>query len=373
MVSTFWHDLPRPIIGLAPMNGITDHPFRHIQKKYGKPMLLVTEFTSVERLCYGDRALLEDLLFDESQRPIIAQIFGQTPDLFRRMAVMLCQLGFDGIDINMGCPTQGVVSRGSGAALIERPQLACEIVRATKAGVEDWRNGATVRDDRGIPLPIVKQVEARHAQLPPIYQARRAIPVSVKTRIGYAVAQVPDWIPRLLESEPVAVTIHGRTLHQAYAGLADWDQIACAAEIARTSRTIILGNGDIQSMEDAHRRIAAYGVDGALIGRASYGNPFLFQQPGDQEALAADKYGQLRIALEHARLFEECISQGVRNRFLPMRKHLAWYVRNLPGAAGLRRELIHTSSLAEVQAILNRYVAYPAWQGNRSAATGFIN
>ena len=366
MTATFWDTLPRPLIGLAPMNGISDHPFRHIQKKYGNPQLLYTEFTAVERLDIGDPALLRHFLYDESQRPIIAQIFGHTPELFRRMAVLLCQLGFDGIDINMGCPAPSVVHRGSGAGLIRTPELAQAIVAATKAGVCDWCNGASVRDDPGAPAQLIAEVEACYARLPAQYQQRRALPVSVKTRIGYDTPQIDSWAPQILASEPVALAIHGRTLRQGYTGQADWDEIARAVELARGTQTLILGNGDVRSLADAEQRVADYGVDGVLIGRASYGNPFLFR-PGDQEAaLAGDRYRVLRIALEHARLFEATISWGARHRFLPMRKHLSWYVRNLHGAASLRRELIQTDSADEVAALLDHYLAYrQAWEAQR--------
>ena len=242
--ASFWAALPRPIVGLSPMNGITDHPFRHIQKKYGDPALIYTEFTGVERLEIGDPDLLDDFRYDECQRPIVAQIFGRTPDLFRRMAVLLCQLGFDGIDVNMGCPSPSVVHRGSGAGLIRTPELAHAIVAATRAGVREWRNGATVRDDPGVPRRIVAAVEARHARLPAHAQARRAVPVSVKTRIGYEKPEVDEWIPRLLECEPAAIAVHGRTLRQGYSGAADWDAIGRAAELARGVAPL-LGNGDV--------------------------------------------------------------------------------------------------------------------------------
>lgn len=352
----FWETLARPIIGLAPMNGITDYPFRHIQKKYGAPMLLYTEFTGVERLAIGDRDLLNDLRYDESQRPIVAQIFGNAPDLFRRMAIMLCELGFDGIDVNMGCPSPGVVHRGSGAGLINTPQVALEIMRATKAGVAEWQNGIKTRDLRGVPLALVEQVEARHRALLADFQQRRAIPVSLKTRIGYETPQVSEWIPRILESAPAAIAIHGRTLRQGYAGQADWDQIARAAVFARAARVPILGNGDIPSLDEAWRRIAECGVDGVLIGRGSYGNPFIFKGEDPAVVHAGDRFRMLRIALEHARFYEASFGTQLRYRFLPMRKHLSWYVRSLPSAAHLRRELIETWSADEVESILTRYM-----------------
>ncbi len=349
------------------MNGVTDHAFRHIQKKHGKPALLYTEFTSVDGLCFGASALLRDLLYDESQRPIIAQVYGCIPHNFYRAAIVLCQLGFDGIDINMGCPSKSIAQRGAGAALIQTPQLAQEIVAAARRGVQDWLHGATVRQTADIPAALAAQVEARHRRLPAAFRQRRPIPVSVKTRIGYASPQVAEWIPQLLASEPAAISLHGRTLAQGYSGTADWDAIGRAAELARGSGTAILGNGDIRSVADARRRSADYGVDGALIGRASYGNPYVFRVEGraahaPNGAPSArhdpDPHALFHIALEHARLFEASFARLEGYHFLPMRKHLGWYVRATPGARHLRRELGLTSSLGEAVAAIERYLAY---------------
>ena len=358
------------------MNGVTDHVFRFIQKKYGNPMLLFTEFTSVDGICAGASALLKDFLFDESQRPIIAQIYGRTPENFYQTAILLCQLGFDGIDINMGCPSKSIASAGAGAGLIRTPGLAQEIVRATKRGVRDWQNGATVHDCVDIPVKLAAQVEARQEKLPAAYQQPRAIPVSVKTRIGYDSSQVEAWIPQLLESEPVAISLHGRTLTQGYAGVSDWGEIGRAAELARGSGTLILGNGDLRSLADAHQRIGNYKLDGALIGRASYGNPYIFkhmEMPAPPEvnggtekgpdgvaeaAFYAERYDMLHIALEHARLYEASFSYMERYQFLPMRKHFGWYVRHLPGASHLRRILTQTSSLEHAVTAIEQYMGY---------------
>ena len=345
------------------MNGITDHPFRHIQKKYGRPMLVYTEFSSVEAVRTGDRRLFKDFFYDESQRPIIAQIYGRTPENFRQTAIMLCRQGFDGIDINMGCPTKSVAMSGAGAGLIRTPKLAQEIIQATRAGVQDWLNGATARDCVDVPEHMVVQTEDRHAELPSEYQQRRPIPVSIKTRIGYDEPEVEEWIPTLLEMDPVAVGIHGRTLVQGYSGEADWDEIAKAVDLARGSRTLILGNGDIQSLDDAYQRIADYGVDGALIGRSSYGNPFVFR-PDGEKILEADKYRLLRIALEHAQVYEQSFSHLERYQFVPMRKHLGWYAHDIPAARGLRNDLARSSGLDEATAILKRYLDYrESWEG----------
>lgn len=341
------------------MNGVTDHPFRHIQKKYGSPMLLFTEFTSVDGICAGASALLKDFLYDESQRPIIGQIYGRVPHNFYQTAIVLCQLGFDGIDINMGCPSKSIANSGSGAGLIRTPLLAQEIVRATKQGVQDWQNGATMRNCVDIPRALAKEVEAIHARLPAPFQQPRPVPVSVKTRIGYSASQVKEWIPQLLESEPVAITLHGRTLTQGYTGDSNWDEISCAAQLAQGSGTLLLGNGDLRSLEDAHQRINTYGTDGALIGRASYGNPYLFRQEfAELHEQNKVNYDYLHIALDHARLYEASFSHIARHNFLPMRKHLGWYVRYIPGASHLRRTLLMASSLQEAVDAIEQYLTY---------------
>ena len=358
MTTTFWETVPRPLLGLAPMDGITNHPTRHIQKKYGQPALIYTEFVAVERLDIGDAAMLKDFLYDESQRPVVAQIYGKSPDRFRRMAVMLCELGFDGIDINMGCPASSIVHRGSGAGLIRTPTLAQAIIAATQAGVAAWQNGATLRDDPGVPAHLVAAVAARRQALPAANQARRPIPVSVKTRIGYAAPQVEEWIPPLLERTPAAIAIHGRTLHQGYRGEASWDEIGAAALLARGSDTLILGNGDVRSHAEALRRATHYALDGVLIGRGSNGNPFVFQPETPAAAHLRDRYLYLHIALEHARLHEAWISQQNPYRFLSMRKQLGWYARSVPGASTLRRALVEANSADDVAAILKRYFAH---------------
>lgn len=345
--STFWTALPRPILGLAPMNGITDYPFRFIQKKYGGPAVLYTEFTSVTGAYTRDGRLLQDFRFDETQRPIVGQIFGRSPDHFRQMAILLCQLGFDGIDINMGCPTRSVAHSGAGAALIKTPTLAQEIVRAVQAGIHDWCGGATVRNCAAIPAFIARLVERRAAELPPEHRVRRALPVSIKTRVGFDAPEVDRWIPQLLETQPAAIAVHGRTLRQAYGGAADWEQIARAATIARGSGVLILGNGDVQTWDEAQRRIAHNGLDGVLIGRAACGNPYVFKPPRSGAEAQQEPLLYLRLAAEHVRLYEAAFGALPYYHFLAMRKHLAWYSNHIPQGAALRRRLLQVHDAAE--------------------------
>lgn len=348
-MTSFWTNLPQPIIGLSPMDGITDHPFRHIQKKYGRPAIMYTEFTSVEGVCHGADRLMTDFLFDETQRPIIGQIYGTTPEYFRQTAIILCQLGFDGIDINMGCPAKNVAHSGAGAALIQTPKLAQAIIKATKAGITDWQNGQTVDDCPDLTEKIRAEVKRRQALLPADYQQPRPLPVSVKTRVGYSHPVVSDWIPTLLEMEPAAIAIHGRTLKQQYGGLANWDEIAAGAELARATSTIVLGNGDVHTLPEALQKVQDYGVQGILIGRATMGNPWVFEPTDSTSAL------RFQIAIEHSRLFEATFSHEECYNFLPMRKHLGWYVKDIPNASQIRIELFQAQNSQDVEQILNRH------------------
>jgi len=349
MESNFWQTLAHPIIGLSPMDGVTDHPFRFIHKKYGKASLMMTEFTSTEGLCHGAEKLLKEFIYDETQRPIIGQIYGTSPEYFRQATVMLCELGFDGIDINMGCPAKNVAHSGAGAALIKTPKLAQEIIAATKQGVIDWTNGVTVTDCPNLTENIRSIVKEKNSQLPEEYKQKKPVPVSVKTRVGFDYPVIEEWIPNLLEMEPAAITVHGRTLKQQYSGLADWDEIGKAAQLAKASNTPLLGNGDIQSLVDAEQKIKTYDLQGALIGRAAFGNPLIFN-PGN-----ADNYNIFNIALEHSRLFEDTFKDNYHYNFLPMRKHLGWYVKSIPKAKEVRQRIFQTNNAIEVEALFREY------------------
>lgn len=351
MKQFFWDSLAHPIIGLSPMDGITDQAFRYIQKKYGNPDLMYTEFTNVEGVCHGATRLLKDFLYDETQRPIVAQVYGTTPNYFRQVAVVLCQLGFDGIDINMGCPAKTVESAGAGAALIRTPQLAQEIILATKQGIQDYLNGITAKNCPDISPDIVAEIEKRHQDLPAKYQKPRKLPVSVKTRVGYDVPIVNEWISTLLEMDLSAIALHGRTLKQQYSGEASWEQIGKAAELCSKTETLLLGNGDITHTELINKYVVDYGVNGVLIGRGSLGNPYIFGK-----IKIEDKISTFQIALEHCTVFEKIYQHDLRYNFLPMRKHLGWYVKNIPNAREVRIELFKTNNAQEVENILKKYL-----------------
>ena len=341
MEKGFWNNLKRPIIALSPMDGVTDAPFRMITAKYGKPDVMITEFTSVEGICAGATKTLNTFLYDESERPVAAQLFGSTPEAFYKASFVLCELGFDGIDINMGCPAKSIASKGAGASLILTPVLAKEIVSKTRQGCEDWAAGKTM-EDAGLHENIIVWVQQnRHAV------SRKILPVSVKTRVGYDQITIEEWVKHLLETEPAAISIHGRTLKQMYTGKADWEAIARAATIIHQTGTTVLGNGDIQSIPQAHEYIKKYGVDGVLIGRAAFGNPWVFK---NKEGTVDER---LEIAKEHAELHQKIFGESY---FMPMRKHLSWYCKGFTGAAEIRQKLMTAKNASDVENILNSVI-----------------
>jgi len=317
----FWGNIELPVIGLSPMDGVTDAAMRFVTAKYGHPGVIFTEFVSAEAMCrLGskktkslEKLVEKDLRFDQTERPIVAQLFGKDPQSFLVAAMKIVELGFDGVDINMGCPAKKVADRGAGAGLIKNHILAREIIEATKQG------------------------------------AGGKIPVSVKTRIGYEKAEVESWIDFLAKQDLATISIHGRTYRQQYQGLADWSEIGRAVEIIRgiSEKTIVLGNGDVKSTQDAKAKMEEFGIDGVLIGRAALGSPWLFT--GEDVSLE----NKLKVAVEHAKKFEELFGE---NNFFAMRKHLAWYAKGFARASDLRQQLVLCSSAVEAKKIVDKFL-----------------
>lgn len=348
----------KAIIGLAPMDGVSDFPFREISKKYGQMDLVFSEFANVEGICHSRNPyILSHFDFSPLQRPFVAQTFGKTPDYYRQAAILLCELGVDGIDINMGCPAKTVAANGSGAALINTPQLAQQVILAVQQGIAQWQGGATLADCPNIYPAMQKALYQKRQDFAVEAAKPRPVPVSVKTRIGVQGETACTWIPYLLEMGIDALTVHGRTLKQSYSGFADWEVIAKVAELVRrqSPKTVVLGNGDVQNYEQALERVKQTGVDGVLIGRASFGQPFIFLPKAvRQQALA--KHNIFAVALEHARLFEATYMQGSEpSLFFPMRKHLAWYTKGVPQAAIIRSELVRSHNADQVEATLRKF------------------
>lgn len=366
---SFWSTLSRPLVGLSPMDGVTDAAFRSVIARQGKPDVVFTEFTHVHDVCRGPEIHLETLLYSESERPIVAQLYGNDPELFYLAAHAVCELGFDGLDVNMGCPSKSVAASGSGAGLIRTPDLAREILQATRRGIEDWASGQTL-EQAGFKSSRVEAFERLNRQRGAISPVpRRYLPLSVKTRLGYEDVIVETWIEQLLMEHPVVISLHGRTLKQMYRGTADWSAIARAAAVVKGTGTWLLGNGDIQNLDQAVARVHETGVDGVLVGRGALGAPWLFRakeqfracateteeiehRPGLAETISLDE--RFAVLLDHARQFQTFFGE---RQFYRMRKHLGWYCKGFPHAAALRARMVQVSSVEELNHVLSEFQA----------------
>jgi len=292
-------------MALAPMADVTDPAFRRLIAKYGKPDVFWTEFVSADGLFLGGYdALIKDLAFTQSERPIVAQFFTSNPDMMRKAASLAKDLGFDGLDINMGCPDKSVEKRGAGANLMKHPELAQEIIRAAKEGAG-------------------------------------GLPVSVKTRIGWMNNELETLLPALLEVEPAVITIHARTRNEMSRVPARWEHVERAVEIRNAKgSTLIFGNGDVSSVADAFQKAKETGCDGVMIGRAIFGNPWLFAKH-PPPILPKDK---LEVLVEHTNLFENLLSH---KKFAVMKKHYKAYLTGWDGAKELRMKLMDAKDARE--------------------------
>lgn len=312
---SFWQNLPRPFFCLAPLADVTDAAFRRIIAKYGKPDVMWTEFVSVDGLCSpGREVLLRDFMYTEAERPIVAQIFGAKPDNFFKIAQLIKELGFDGIDINMGCPDRNIEKQGGGAAMMRSPELAQEVIRAAQEG-------------------------------------GGGLPVSVKTRVGWNKVELDTWIPKLLEMKLAAITLHARTRKEMSNVPARWGHVEEVVEMAKGSETLIIGNGDVRDLEDARVKAAETGADGIMLGRAIFGNPWLFIEkiPTIEEKLG--------VMVEHTKLFYELL--GDIKSFAVMKKHYKAYVNGFDGAKELRMKLMDAATPEEVEAIVRTFFITP--------------
>lgn len=347
------------------MDGVSDAAFRFITAKYGKPDVITTEFISVDGIAYGAARLFDDFIYHQIERPVVAQIFGIEPEYFYQAAQIICELGFDGVDINMGCPAKTVSRRGAGAGLILNPKLAQEIVLAVKAGITDWQQSGLSNKISEKVLTEMWSTKQRLIDLGVEFaHDRKLVPVSVKTRIGYSEVQVEQWIPKLLEVQPASIAVHGRTLKQMYQGEADWQALSMVGEIITgynsqqkgIEKVNYIANGDVDSPEIAKMRLEQSKADGLYIGRGSYGNPWIFADIKSYlsgNSLSSEERSletKARVAYEHALLHYKLKGES---GFVQMRKHLAWYLRGFPGAVKLRVALMQANSPVEVKAILN--------------------
>ncbi len=310
----FWSKLKKPFFVLAPMADVTDAAFRRVIAKYGKPDVTWTEFVSADGLSSpGRKALMRDLEFTDSERPIVAQLFSSKPDKMREAAALCQELGFDGIDINMGCPDRSIEKQGCGAAMIKNPKAARAVIRAAKEGAPK-------------------------------------LPISVKTRIGYNKNEIAAWIPELLAEDIAALTVHCRTRKEMSLVPARWEHIreVTALRDKLAPNTLIIGNGDAKDIADARIKAKEFGADGVMLGRAIFGNPWLFSEkvPTLRE--------KLEVMVEHTNLYEELL--GDIKSFALMKKHYKAYVNGFDGAKEFRTELMDCCDAKEVEAKVREFI-----------------
>ena len=330
------------------MSDVTDIAFRSMLAKYGKNrenrdrIVFWTEFVAADGLCnkLAKKKLAHILKFSERERPIVAQVFGANPLNMKKACQYIASLGFEGIDINMGCPDKSVVSQGAGAGLIKTPQLARKIIEAAHAGIES---------------------------------AGQHIPVSVKTRVGFNKEEIDTWIPELLKENISALTIHLRTAKELSLVPANWEHMKKIKELIKKSgkEVLLIGNGDVKDLEDAENKALKYGCDGVMIGRGVFGNPWFFSKNlpinSDNELINTDKHirvdqktisvnQRLAALVEHTQIFDKELSKPKHKSFAVMKKHFKAYVNDFPGAKELRVKLIETENAKQVEEIINDFL-----------------
>ena len=306
-----WDKLKKPLFLQAPMADVTDIAFRELFAKYGKPDVFWTEFVSADGLASeGKQALMKDLEYEEDQRPIVAQLFTSNEENMEKAAMLCKELGFDGIDINMGCPDRAIEKQGCGANMIKNKETALKVIEAAR---------------------------------------KAGLPVSVKTRLGYGKIEY-DWIKFLLEQKLPALIVHLRTRQEMSKVDAHWecmkDVVALRDEIS--PNTLIIGNGDVYTVKKSKEKIEETGCDGVMIGRGVFGNPWVFA--GKEDVTVEEK---LKVLIEHTDLFEK----KVKKNFNIMKKHFKAYVNGFDGAKELRVELMENSKTTkDVEGIIKRFL-----------------
>lgn len=315
-MNNFWNDLPRPFFILAPMEAVTDVVFRHVIAKAGRPDVFFTEFTNAASFCSpkGAHSTRGRLAFTEDEHPMVAQIWGSQPENFREMALGLKERGFKGIDINMGCPDKSVVKGGAGSGLIRNPELAAKLIAAAKES---------------------------------------GLPISVKTRLGDVnIDEWREWLAHILKQDIANLTIHLRTRKEMSKVPAHYELIPeikkLRDEIA--PHTLLTINGDIRDRQHGLELVNQYGVDGIMIGRGVFTNPYAFTEdyrPTREEIITLFGY--------HLDLFDKYNEELEPRPFDPLKRFFKIYVRELPGAAELREKLMHTKSTDEVRTLLKQH------------------
>lgn len=316
MIDNFWRDLPKPFFVLAPMEDVTDVVFRTVVRKAGRPDVFFTEFTNSDSYCHpeGKDSVRGRLLFTEEEQPMVAHIWGDSPEYFRQMSIGMAELGFKGIDINMGCPVPNVATRGKGSGLIQRPDVAAELIQAAKAG---------------------------------------GLPVSVKTRLGFTeVDEWKDWLKHILEQDIANLSIHLRTRKEMSEVDAHWELIPEIKELRDriAPETLLTINGDIPNRQVGLELAEKYGIDGVMIGRGIFKNPFAFEKE-PKEHTSKEYLDLLRLQLDLQDHYAEIVPRNMSK----LHRFFKIYVKGFRGAGELRNKLMNTKSTDEVRALLDEF------------------
>ena len=318
MKENFWSELPRPFFILAPMEDVTDIVFRHVVSEAARPDVFFTEFTNTESYCHpeGIHSVRGRLTFSEDEQPMVAHIWGDKPEQFRKMSIGLKEMGFKGIDLNMGCPVANVAKKGKGSGLILRPERAAEIIQATKEG---------------------------------------GLPVSVKTRLGYyEIDEWKDWLKHVFKQDIANLSIHLRTRREMSKVDAHWELI----EAIKTMRdeiaphTLLTINGDIPDRQKGLELANKYGVDGVMIGRGIFHNPFAFEKE-PREHTSEELLDLFRL---HLSLYEKYSNEETQ-QFKALRRFFKIYIRGIKGASQLRHKLMSTETIDEARELLDEFEA----------------
>ena len=343
-MNNFWLDLPPAFSALAPMADVTDASFREVIAKNGQPDVMWTEFVSADGLFLApfqnrdfwlpeelriimqkhgvasDNPLAKDLIFSPNEQPLVVQFFSRDPGRMKQSAQLAVDLGFAGIDINMGCPAKVIVRQGAGCAMIKEPDQAVEVINAAIEG------------------------------------AAGKIPVSVKTRVGFnRDDELQDWISTLLQTDIAALGVHARTRKDMSKVPARWENITKVVALRdKINPTIkIIGNGDVTSIQEGKKRVSESGADGYMIGRGIFGNPWLFNEEINKKNL--DDVVIFKTMKEHTILFNKYL--GDTKSFALMRKHYKSYLSSTDLSKVDRQELIQTPDFETAITILNQHIA----------------
>lgn len=318
MIDNFWRELPRPFFILAPMEEVTDVVFRHVVSEAARPEVFFTEFTNSDSYCHpeGINSVRGRLTFTEDEQPIVAHIWGDKPEYFRQMSIGMAEMGFKGLDINMGCPVPNVAQHGKGSGLIRRPEVAAELIQAAKAG---------------------------------------GLPVSVKTRLGFTeVDEWKVWLKHILEQDIANLSIHLRTRDEMSKVPAHWELIPEIKKLRDqvAPDTLLTINGDIPDRQKGLELAEKYGIDGVMIGRGIFHNPFAFE--------TEKKYHSSEELLDLLRLHMDLHDQYSHLELRPftaLHRFFKIYVKGFPGASALRNQLMNTRSTDEVRELLDAFVS----------------